>query len=229
MISPARIETNMSGPSLPSRRGEKSSLTFTYPIGPSLYVNVTNRCNADCIFCDRKGAATVHGYSLKMARGEEPEAGVYIQEIGDPRQYSGIVFCGYGEPTIRWEVVKQVARHVKQQGGFTRMNTNGHGNVINHRDITPELAGVIDTVSISLNSTEAGQYAALMRVAPSLHAEMLQFARQVKAFTRVVMSVVGIPSVDVAAARQFVTDEIGVTFREREYLGAESDVPSGPF
>jgi TatD DNase family protein len=216
---------NMSKPIFPSRGSEESSLTFTYPIGQSLYVNVTNRCNADCIFCDRKGAAIVHGYPLKMKPSEEPAADVYIGEIGDPGKFSEIVFCGYGEPTMRWEVVKQVAGYVKQQGGSTRMNTNGHGNVINHRDITPELAGVIDTVSISLNSTDASQYAALMRVAPSLHAEMLQFARRAKAFTQVVMSIVVIPAVDVTAARQFVTGQLGVAFREREFIGGNSEVP----
>ena len=209
----------MSEPILHSSLKAKTLVTYTYQIGQALYVNVSNRCNADCVFCDRKGAAIVHGCSLKMKKSQEPEAGVYIREIGDPKKFSEIVFCGYGEPTIRWEVVKQVAEQVKRQGGSTRMNTNGHGNVINHRDITPELAGVIDTVSISVNSTDASQYAALMRVEPSLHAEMLQFARKAKDFTRVIMSVVGINEVDLAAARQLVIDQIGVEFREREYFG----------
>jgi len=204
---------------LHGKLGAKASVTYTYQIGQALYVNVTNRCNADCVFCDRKGAAIVHGYPLKMKPSEEPAADVYLREIDDPRRLSGVVFCGYGEPTIRWDVVKKVAAHVKQRGGSTRLNTNGHGNVINHRDITPELAGVIDAVSISLNSIDAEQYAALMRVAPRMHGEMLQFARQAKNFTRVVMSIVGIAEVDVAAARKLVTEQIGVEFREREYFG----------
>ena len=149
-----------------SRLSAKTLPTLTYQIGQSLYVNVTNRCNADCVFCDRKGAAIAHGYPLKMKPSEEPAADIYISEISDPRTFSEIVFCGYGEPTLRWDVVKQVARYVKQHGGSTRMNTNGHGNIINQRDITPELKGLLDTISISLNSTDAEQYAALMRVAP---------------------------------------------------------------
>ena len=198
--------------------GESLPLSFTYQIGESLYVNVTNRCNADCVFCDRKGEAIVKGYNLKMKKSEEPEADVYIKEIGDPKKYKEIVFCGYGEPTIRWDVVKKVAKYVKDNGGTTRMNTDGHGNYINKRDITPELAGLIDTVSISLNSVDPQQYAELMRVDPSMHGEMLDFAKKAKNFTKVVMSIVGLREVDKEAAKNLVTNEIGVAFREREYF-----------
>lgn len=198
--------------------GCKPALRYTYKIGQSLYINVTNRCNADCVFCDRKGEAVINGYSLKMKKSEEPEAEVYIREIGNPRQFSEIVFCGYGEPTIRWDVVKEIAKYVKENGGRTRMNSDGHGNHINKRNITPELKGLIDTVSISLNSVNPEQYASLMRVDLSMHAEMLDFAKKAKEFTHVVMSIVGLNAVDSEAAKKFVTEEIGVDFREREYF-----------
>jgi TatD DNase family protein len=199
--------------------GEKSEeLTFTYKIGNSLYINVTNRCNADCVFCDRKGEATIKGYNLKMKKSEEPEAKTYIGEIGDPKKYDEIVFCGYGEPTIRWEIVKQISRYVKDNGGKTRINTDGHGNIINKRDITPEMKGLIDTASISLNSTDADQYASLMRVDKKMHNEMIDFAKRAKNYTNVVMSIVGLSEVDTEKAKKFVIDEIGVNFREREYF-----------
>jgi len=198
--------------------GEKMELSYTYQIGESLYINVTNRCNADCVFCDRKGEAVINGYSLKMSKSEEPDAEVYISQIGDPTKYKEIVFCGYGEPTIRWDVVKTVASYVKANGGKTRMNSDGHGNFINKRDITPELEGVIDSVSISLNSTDKVQYAKLMRVDESMHAEMIDFAKKAKSFTQVVLSIVGLSSVDTENAKEFVTNEIGVDFREREYF-----------
>jgi TatD DNase family protein len=198
--------------------GEKPKLNFTYKIGQSLYINVTNRCNADCVFCDRKGAAVINGYSLKMTKSQEPDAEIYIKEIGDPKKFKEIVFCGYGEPTIRWDIVKQIAKYVKENGGTTRMNTDGHGNFINKRDITPELKGCIDTVSISLNSVYPDQYAELMRVDPSMHAEMLDFSKKAKNYTRVVMSIVGLNKVDSEKAKKFVTEELGVEFREREYF-----------
>ncbi|NJD21179.1 MAG: YchF/TatD family DNA exonuclease [Melioribacter sp.] len=198
--------------------GEKPKMSFTYRIGEALYINVTNRCNADCVFCDRKGEAVINGYNLKMSKSEEPEAEVYIKEIGDPKKYKEIVFCGYGEPTIRWNVVKQIAKYVKDFGGNTRMNSDGHGNFINKRDITPELKGLIDTVSISLNSTDPVQYGKLMRVDSSMHGEMLDFARKAKNYTHVVLSIVGLSEVDSEAAKKFVVEEVGVDFREREYF-----------
>lgn len=198
--------------------GKMPKVSFTYKIRNSLYINVTNRCNADCVFCDRKGDAIISGYNLKMKKSEEPEADIYIKEIGDPKKYDSIVFCGYGEPTIRWDVVKQVAKYVKDNGGTTRMNTDGHGNFINKRDITPELKGLIDVVSISLNSVNPEQYAKLMRVDSKLHAEMIDFAKKAKNYTHVVMSVVGLSEVDTEIAKKYINDEIGVDFRLRPYF-----------
>ena len=142
--------------------GNKNKISYTYPIGRNLYINITNRCNADCFFCNRKGDATLHGYNLRMTKDEEPPAEVYIKEIGDPVDYDEIVFCGYGEPTIRWDVVKKVAKYVKENGGKTRLNTNGHGSFINKRDITPEFKGVIDVVSISINTVDPRQYSKII-------------------------------------------------------------------
>lgn len=198
--------------------GKSEKVTYTYKIKNSLYINVTNRCNADCTFCRRKDEAWVQGYTLKMKRTEEPPAKVYIDEIRDPKQYDEIVFCGYGEPTLRWNVVKEVAQYVKKNGGKTRLNTNGHGNVINHRDITPEFENLIDTVSVSLNTTDPEQYAKLMRVKPEMHGEMIDFAKKANRYSKVVMTIVGLEDIDKEEARKFVTKKIGVEFREREYF-----------
>jgi TatD DNase family protein len=199
--------------------GEKPMLSYTYKIGNSLYINVTNRCDADCIFCDRKGAAVIGGYNLKMSKSQEPEAEVYISEIGDPKQYNEIVFCGYGEPTIRWDTVKKVAAYVKTNGGKTRINTDGHGNIINKRNIAPEFEGLIDTVSISLNSTDPKEYARLMRVDEKMHGEIIEFAKEVKKYAgNVVMSIVGMNEIDAEKAKEFVEKNMGVGFRIREYF-----------
>lgn len=198
--------------------GNKPGVSYTYELYNSLYINVTNRCNADCVFCDRKGEAFIKGYNLKMTKSEEPSADVYIKEIGDPKKYYEIVFCGYGEPTIRWDVVKEIAAYVKQHGGITRMNTDGHGNFINKRDITPEMKGLIDKVSISLNSVYPEQYAEIMRVKPELFNEMIDFARKAKLYSEVVMTVVGFNEIDTEKAKKFVEEEIGVSYRLRPYF-----------
>ena len=199
--------------------GNAPKTSFTYQLGNSLYINVTNRCNADCTFCRRKEDPFLRGYNLGMKKSEEPTADVYIKEIGDPSKYDEIVFCGYGEPTIRWDVVKEIANYVKINGGNTRINTNGHGNIINKRDITPEMKDLIDIVSISFNSFDSKQYAELMRVSENHFDEMKNFASLAKPFVKkVVMSVVSLDEVEIEKSRKVVENEIGVEFRVREYF-----------
>jgi TatD DNase family protein len=199
--------------------GNVPKTSFTYLLGNSLYINVTNRCNADCTFCRRKEDPFLRGYNLGMKKSEEPAAEVYIEEIGNPSKYDEIVFCGYGEPTIRWDVVREVAKYVKANGGSTRINTNGHGNIINKKDITPEMKDVIDVVSISFNSFDSKQYAELMRVSEEHFEAMKKFASLAKGFVKkVVMSVVSLDEVEIEKSRKVVEEEIGVEFRVREYF-----------
>ena len=199
--------------------GSKPNTSFTYQIGKNLYINVTNRCNADCVFCDRKGEAVVSGYNLKMSKNEEPAAEVYIKEIGDPKNYNEIVFCGFGEPTIRWDVVKQIAKYVKQNGGRTRLDTDGHGSFINKRDIAPELKDLIDIISISLNASDPKKYSELMRVDPRMFNEVITFAKEAKNYVeKVVMTAVMLDHVEIDKVRQIIEEKIGAEIRGREYF-----------
>ncbi len=190
---------------------------FTYALRDALYVNLTIRCNADCIFCDRSGEAIVKGINLKIDKEPTPEE--VIAEIEDPTRYKEIVFCGYGEPTIRLEEMKTIARWVKDRGGKTRLNTNGHGNVINKRDILPELVGLIDAISISLNATDPEEYGRIMRLnGATFFAAMLDFAREsVKRFPRVVLTIVDLPEVEKPRAMT-IAREIGAEFSVRPYF-----------
>lgn len=199
--------------------GSKSGTVFTYKIGNSLYINVTNRCDAKCTFCDKDGESVISGYNLKMTKNEEPEAEVYINEIGNPENYKEIVFCGYGEPTVRWDVVKKIAKYVKKNNGTTRLITNGHGSIINKRDITPELLGLIDSVSISFNSADPRQYSALVGLETRYFNEMITFAKNAKKYTgKVVMTVISMNEVDIEKARKVVEEKIGAEFRVRQYF-----------
>jgi TatD DNase family protein len=199
--------------------GSKPDAVFTYKLGEALYLNVTNRCNAHCVFCKRKDDPTLRGYNLGMGKNDEPDAEVYIKEIGDPKNYKEIVFCGYGEPTIRWEVIKDVAKYIKANGGKTRLNTNGHGNAINKRDITPELNGLIDEVSISLNTFNPKQYGKLMGLNVSYFNEMINFAKGAKQYVKkIIMSIVSVDEVDIERSRKIAEEKIGAEFRVREYF-----------
>lgn len=201
--------------------GEKPEPKIAYQIKDSLYLNLTLRCDSDCIFCDRKGEAMVKGHNLHIAN--EPSAEELMKEIGDPKRFKEIVFCGYGEPTIRLDVVKQVARHVKDNGGKTRLDTDGHGNVINHRNILPELKGLIDTVSVSLNATDPAEYGKLMGIevrpqdlASKAWNAMIEFTKGAREYVpEVYMTAVGVDGIEVETTKEFVEKEIGATFRYR--------------
>jgi TatD DNase family protein len=179
---------------------------------------MTLRCNADCVFCDRKGEAVIKGHNLRIER--EPTPQEVIGKIGDPTRYREIVFCGYGEPMIRLAAIKEVAAWVKKHGGKTRINTDGHGNLINKRNIVPELAGLIDALSISLNSADPAQYGALMRLdGEKFFPAMVDFAKEaVKVIPKVIMTVVDLHEVDKEQARRLVEEEIGATFFTRPYF-----------
>ena len=174
---------------------------------------------SNLVLTRRKGDAVLEGYNLKMSKSEEPPAEKYIEEIGDPTKYGEIVFCGYGEPTIRWDVVKTIAKYVKQNGGKTRLDTDGHGSFINKRDITPELRGTIDVVSISLNATDASKYAEIMRIEKRMFNEMIGFAKSAKQYVeKVVMTVVSMDTLEIEKAKDIVENKIGAEFRVREYF-----------
>ena len=197
--------------------GTDEEPAIVYPIRHSLYVNLTNRCTNRCIFCPRETEPRVKGHWLGLDR--EPSAGEVIAAIGDPAAYDEIVFCGFGEPTLRLDELLAVAGHVKEHGGKTRLNTNGHGSLIHGRDIVPELAGLIDTASVSLNTADAQQYVELCRPGKGLEAwrAMTEFIRRAAAVLPcVAATALDYPGVDVAACERLAA-ELGAGFRGRKY------------
>lgn len=126
----------------------------------SLYVNMTNRCPSRCVFCvrDAKEGLGTAG-SLWLER--EPTVDEMHREFHRWRmdRYGEVVFCGYGEPTERFDDIVKVAKHVRAKYGCrTRLNTNGLGDLINGRSIAGEVAEAFDSVSISLNAPDADTY-----------------------------------------------------------------------
>ncbi len=198
------------------------SMIFAYPLRDSLYLNITNRCQNACTFCIRQTSGGV-GYDLWLER--EPSADEVVAAIGDPGRYREIVFCGYGEPLSRPEVVTEVARHIKERSSVpVRINTNGLADLFLEDDVLPKLKGLIETVSISLNGHDAATYYALTRSRFGLAAfdAILEFARRSKEYIpKVVFSVVRVPGVDIAAASRIAAD-LGVEFRVREMQGDNS-------
>lgn len=200
-------------------------MTITYEYHNSLYVNITNRCSNSCTFCVRTKHDNVNGQDdLWLER--EPTVAEIKQDFmqRDLSKYDQIVFCGYGEPTERFDDLIEVAKWLKSINPDMpiRINTNGQANLICGRDVTPEMKGVIDTLSISLNAPRADEYQALCR---SRYGEdafdaLQEFASLAKKYVdNVVFSVVDktMPEEDIEACRK-IAENCGVNFRVREYI-----------
>lgn len=199
--------------------GAEDRRTIVYSIRDALYINLTNRCSAHCTFCPIYDAPYVRGHYLGMKQDDEPSAEEVLNAVGDPTRYSEIVFCGYGEPTLRWEVLKVVAKGIKEKGGRVRLNTNGHGSLIAGRDITPELAGLIDKISVSLNAANAASYNKIVRPQfglPTFDAVKTFIIDAQRHVPEVDASIVGIPNLD-AAQCESLARELGANFRLRVY------------
>lgn len=188
---------------------------IAYQIRDSLYLNITNRCTNTCSFCVKFSSDFVKGHRLRLSH--EPSVEELKREIGDPSRFREIVFCGYGEPLQRLDVVKQIARWVKELGGRVRINTNGHANLIHKRDIIPELKGLVDSVSISLDAQDAETYNRICKpYFPQAYEEVLSFARKVKEVVPdVQVTIVKLPEIDVLKCEE-IAKELGVKFRVRE-------------
>ena len=136
-------------------------MVITYPVGRSLYVNMTNRCPCSCLFCIRNNGSGVYGSgSLWLER--EPSVQEIVDSIGSRNleEFDELVFCGYGEPTERLEDLLLVAGHVRKTHAQLkiRLNTNGLSDLINGKPTAAKLKGLVDTVSISLNTPDEKEY-----------------------------------------------------------------------
>ena len=188
---------------------------IAYRIRDSLYLNITNRCTNKCSFCMKFRSDYVKGHMLRLAH--EPSEEEIKSAIGDPKAFKEIVFCGYGEPLQRLDTVKNIARWVKEMGGFVRINTNGHGNLIHKRNVVPELGGIVDSISISLDAHDEETYNRICKPAfTNAFNEIIQFTRQAKeVIPEVQISVVTMEGVDIEKCKR-IAEELGVPIRIRK-------------
>ncbi len=189
-----------------------------YKIRNSLYLNITNRCTNHCVFCERETDPFVQGHNLRLAK--EPEIEELWEEIGNPTEYDEIVFCGYGEPTLRLPLILDLAKKIKVHDGKVRLNTNGHGNLIHKRDILPDFEGLIDTISISLNAETEMKYNEICHPGfeSNTFEEVKRFIRKSKKYVpNVVATVVDIPNKLDTRECERIAKELGVEFRVRSY------------
>lgn len=187
-----------------------------YTLRDSRYLNVTNRCTLRCAFCPKfRGDWRVGDYDLRLHA--EPDTEALLAAAGDPRDYREVVFCGFGEPTLRLYTVLEVGAELKRRGARVRLNTDGLANLVHGRDVTPDFEDSIDAVSISLNAQDADTYNRHCRPPmPDAWPALLDFAARVREFVPAVTltAIDGLDGVDIDACRA-IAERLGVGFRRR--------------
>jgi len=208
-------------------------MEYAYQYGDPrrLYLNVTNRCTNRCSFCIRYHARGLGGSVLWG--GSEPDLDALldsIQTCGSLKDFDEFIWCGFGEPTYRIDLISEAADLLRDSGAKIRLNTNGHAGLIFNRDVIPELAGVVDAVSVSLNAPDCRRYLELCLpdpgsistgVLPELEdfwkATLDFLARAPEHFQAVQASVVGFPlSVEEIEETRALAHSLGIDrFRVR--------------
>ncbi|MFN3471388.1 MAG: YchF/TatD family DNA exonuclease [Aquificaceae bacterium] len=192
--------------------------TITYVINNKLYINLTNKCNLHCTFCQRERERNfmVKGYWVWVSR--DPRIEEVIREIGDPKRYEEIVFCGYGEPTLRFSALKEIAKWVKQRGGRVRVDTNGLMFTFLPKEKLKELKGLVDVWSVSLNAQDKETYNRLCRPAQGdAFEKVIEFIKTaLQEGFEVVATAVDYDGVDMKKTQDLALS-LGAKFRGRIY------------
>ena len=190
---------------------------IAYPIRDSLYLNITNRCTNYCIFCAKFNGYMVKGHYLKLER--EPTVEEIIASLKGCERYREVVFCGFGEPLLRLDVVKEVAKWLKERGMRVRVDTDGLANLVYGRNVLPELEGLVDAISVSLNAPDEETYSryCVSKYGREAYRAVKGFIKEAKRYIpEVTATVVALPDLDIEACRK-VAEELGVRLRVREY------------
>ena len=199
-------------------------MTITYQVKDGIYVNMTNRCPCSCTFCLRNHGDSIYGSdSLWLEREPSVEEVCSSLSEWDLSKYKEVVFCGYGEPTERLNDLLKVAEYLKSKNENirTRINTNGLADLIQGEATAHRLKGLIDTVSISLNTDDPEEYLRVVR--PKFGGEayeaMKRFAADcTKYVPEVVMTVVDKVTTPEQQERcRELCGELGATLRVRAY------------
>jgi cyclic pyranopterin phosphate synthase len=197
--------------------------SIVYWLGNNLYLNVTNRCPNNCYFCLRRYKKGIRDFNLKLEKEPTTEEVIKeLQQVINRKNWSEIVFCGFGEPLERLNLVLEVTQWIKKHYGKTvRVDTNGQGYLLNkERDVARELkdAGV-DKVSVSLNAHNKTTYNEVCKPAfENAYENVLEFIKKAKeASLETEATAVTIPEVEITKVKELAED-MGAKFSVREYI-----------
>ena len=199
---------------------------LVYLLDGKLYVNLTNACTNKCLFCIRNVKDDVKGKNLWLSDENITHQDVISQFLKLYNGQKDLIFCGYGEPTLKLDVLINVAKYVKENYPDIkiRLNTNGHANVIYKRNILPELKNLVDEISVSLNAQNEELYKELSQ--PNIKSqnplmEVKDFIKKsVEAgFDTTASVVTGYKNYDVDVdACEKIALSLGAKFRNRQWL-----------
>ena len=200
------------------------SMTILYKVGNNLYINLTNRCPYACTFCLRNSKDSMADNNDTLWLEREPEVEEVKLEFSkfNMDEFKEVVFCGYGEPTERLYDLLEIAKYIKETYNMPiRINTNGTANLIWEKDVTQDLEGLIDTLSISLNTPNAEKYHKLVRsrFGDKSYEAMLNFAEKAKKYVpNIVMTTVETTITKEEEKQcQEICDKMGVKYRIRPW------------
>ena len=187
-----------------------------------IYINMTNRCSCSCTFCLRTTKKMAETNSLWLQKEPTIEEVIAEFESIDISLYDEIIFCGFGEPTERFDAIIEISKYIKKRNSNmpTRINTNGLGDLINKKEIAPLLKDLIDTVSISLNAPTAKEFYEITKNKFGIESyeAMKKFAVSCKSYIpNVVFTVVDCIGEDDIKASQKVCDDLGIKLRVRPF------------
>ncbi|MCW4015316.1 MAG: TatD family nuclease-associated radical SAM protein [Candidatus Bathyarchaeota archaeon] len=201
----------------------KKKPSIVYWLGNNLYLNITNSCPNSCYFCFRKYKNGIQDFNLKLEN--EPSAKEVIEELQkviNKKNWNEVVFCGFGEPLERLDLILEVTKYVKKHYWKTvRVDTNGQGYLLNKgRDVVLELkkAGV-NKVNVSLNAHNKETYNQICKPTfEDAFEHVLEFIKKAKKEgLETEATSVTIPEVELTKIRE-LAESIGVNFRVREYI-----------
>ena len=198
---------------------------LVYLLENKIYINLTNSCTNNCVFCIRDIKEDVVGADLFL-NNENVKASDVISQLEKLKDSlsSEIVFCGYGEPMLKLDIIKEVAKYIKEKYPeiVLRVNTNGHANLIYKRNVLPELKGLIDKFSVSLNGENEEVYNELSK--PNIenaYQGVKDFIAQAvkEGFDTTATIVTGYKNYKVNMPKCIeITHNLGAKFRERPWI-----------
>ena len=197
--------------------------TIIYEAHGNLYLNITNRCTADCIFCLKRYSDGVYGYNLRLIK--EPTVPEVIKELSELElsKYNEVVFTGFGEPLIRLDDVLTITKWLTVRGTRVRLDTSGHAKLLYpDRNVAGEIADSgMKVVSLSLNAQDAETYNHLCDPKYiKAYEKMLEFAKDIsKSGMELRFTVVNLPIVNIEKCKEIAV-KYRADFKVRGYSGS---------